>query len=297
MPGAREFFEGLNRGRTLVRIDLRGVGMSDRAIDDYSTEARADDVEAVLNDLGIEQFDLLVGRCGVSPALVLASCRRAGLQRCILLSPSACPPGESFDPGMMRLMEADWDQFLELSLQANTRRPLSQIQDVLSFVRRCMDRRSYGGISDAFKPWDDWERATKIGTPVLVIDEGGRLRMPAGRLRAFAERFPNGHFVSLPEGTAVPPYGDPELILQALGEFLGPPPASPVEASAPLRQLSTRESEVLRLLAAGHTQPEIATALTISPSTVSHHVESVYSKIGVHRRAEAATWAVRNGFG
>jgi DNA-binding NarL/FixJ family response regulator len=52
--------------------------------------------------------------------------------------------------------------------------------------------------------------------------------------------------------------------------------------------LSAREREVLRLLADGMTDREIATALAISPRTVESHVSSVLHKLGVRNRAEAA---------
>ncbi len=52
--------------------------------------------------------------------------------------------------------------------------------------------------------------------------------------------------------------------------------------------LSARESEVLRLLAEGMTDREIAAALAISPRTVESHVSSVLRKLDVRNRAEAA---------
>ena len=52
--------------------------------------------------------------------------------------------------------------------------------------------------------------------------------------------------------------------------------------------LSSREGDVLRLLAEGMTDREIAAALAISPRTVESHVSSVLRKLGVRNRAEAA---------
>ena len=58
--------------------------------------------------------------------------------------------------------------------------------------------------------------------------------------------------------------------------------------------LSDREVEVLRLLARGHTEKDIAAALHISPSTVHTHVLHVYDKIGVRSRAAAALFAMEH---
>jgi DNA-binding NarL/FixJ family response regulator len=58
--------------------------------------------------------------------------------------------------------------------------------------------------------------------------------------------------------------------------------------------LTPREVEVLRLLAAGRSNPEIAAALFISPRTATTHVSNILAKLGVDSRAEAAARAVRD---
>jgi DNA-binding NarL/FixJ family response regulator len=59
--------------------------------------------------------------------------------------------------------------------------------------------------------------------------------------------------------------------------------------------LTQRESEVLRQLAFGLTNKEIALALHISYETVKEHVQHILRKIGVTDRTQAAVWAVRKG--
>ena len=58
--------------------------------------------------------------------------------------------------------------------------------------------------------------------------------------------------------------------------------------------LTGREAEVLRLAARGLTTQAIADELVISPKTAGHHIQHVYSKIGVSTRAAAALWAMQN---
>jgi len=58
--------------------------------------------------------------------------------------------------------------------------------------------------------------------------------------------------------------------------------------------LSQREVEVLRLLAAGKRNRQIAAQLVISPNTVTRHVSYIFTKIGAANRAEAATYAARH---
>jgi len=59
--------------------------------------------------------------------------------------------------------------------------------------------------------------------------------------------------------------------------------------------LTERETDVLRLVVAGKTNQEIGAALGISEKTVEKHLESVFSRLGVASRVEAAVRAVREG--
>jgi DNA-binding NarL/FixJ family response regulator len=91
--------------------------------------------------------------------------------------------------------------------------------------------------------------------------------------------------------------GDQEAILGEVEAFLeevvpaGDPPPPPVTELG----LTEREIEVLRLIAAGRTNKEIASTLYISPKTAGAHVSSILAKLGVERRAAAATLAQRLG--
>ena len=64
-----------------------------------------------------------------------------------------------------------------------------------------------------------------------------------------------------------------------------------LDAMGNVRSLNPREREVLALVAHGKTNIEIAAALSISPRTVQKHLEHVYDKLGVRRRAGAAVLA------
>ena len=59
--------------------------------------------------------------------------------------------------------------------------------------------------------------------------------------------------------------------------------------------LTEREVEVLRLIARGHANKQVASALGISPKTVGRHIEHVYAKAGVTTRAGATLWAMEHG--
>jgi len=74
--------------------------------------------------------------------------------------------------------------------------------------------------------------------------------------------------------------------------------ASPAEAEARRLQhpslpdgLTAREVEVLRLVAAGHSNPQIAAALYLSHKTVQRHLSNIFTKTGVTSRTGAAAYA------
>lgn len=71
----------------------------------------------------------------------------------------------------------------------------------------------------------------------------------------------------------------------------------PVSDDGLIEPLSEREVEVLRLLAQGLTNKDIAQTLILSVRTVEAHLRNIFGKLGVHSRTEAALWAVEHGYG
>jgi HD-GYP domain-containing protein (c-di-GMP phosphodiesterase class II) len=84
---------------------------------------------------------------------------------------------------------------------------------------------------------------------------------------------------------------DPAAVRGVLERAGGGAPAPAVWPAG----LTDREVEVLRLVARGATNKDVARALGITPRTVAHHVEHVYGKVGCTSRAGAALFAVEHG--
>lgn len=86
-------------------------------------------------------------------------------------------------------------------------------------------------------------------------------------------------------------------VLAARGPMALPAPAAPPsEQSAPTYpdDLTAREVEVLRWLAQGLTDAQIAEQLVVSPRTVSNHLTSIYRKIQVSSRSAATRYALEH---
>ena len=87
----------------------------------------------------------------------------------------------------------------------------------------------------------------------------------------------------------------PGVAARVLGYFTEPPQA--VVAEYPFPELTQREREVLDLLAQGKKNADIATALFVSPKTVSNQLTAIFAKLQVASRGEAIVRAREGGLG
>ncbi len=85
----------------------------------------------------------------------------------------------------------------------------------------------------------------------------------------------------------------PSLTKLLVGDFLSR--AEETGNKAAIDGLTSREQEVLSLLAEGKTNDEIANGLSISHHTVARHRENLMSKLGLHSRSELVKYAIRKG--
>ena len=132
----------------------------------------------------------------------------------------------------------------------------------------------------------------------MVIHRRDDRAMPFAQGREVASLLPDAQFVAA-EGDAHPPWlGDSRAIVAAVQRFLAAPDPVTGEAVAPTdpdSPLSVREAEVLRLVAEGLSDADIAARLIVSPHTVHRHVANIRTKLGQPSRAAAAAYAARRG--
>jgi DNA-binding NarL/FixJ family response regulator len=89
-------------------------------------------------------------------------------------------------------------------------------------------------------------------------------------------------------------YFGPEIARRLVDFFSAPKPPSPEEA---FPELTSREREILDLIARGHTNAKIAARLFVSPNTVRNHISHIFAKLQVADRAHAIVRAREAGLG
>jgi DNA-binding NarL/FixJ family response regulator len=89
-------------------------------------------------------------------------------------------------------------------------------------------------------------------------------------------------------------YFGPEIAHRLMDFFSAPKPVSPEEA---FPELTSREVEILDLIAQGHTNAKIAARLFVSPRTVGNHISHIFTKLQVADRAHAIIRAREGGLG
>ncbi len=151
------------------------------------------------------------------------------------------------------------------------------------------DPAAWRAVVDAFGPGFVYETARARWRLAEVLAEAGDRTAAREELRLAARVA--GELRAAPLQAALADLGRRARI--------GVPSAAEADvdpgASGPLASLTSRELDVLRLLAAGHSNKEIGTELFISPKTASVHVSNILAKLNAASRTEAAAIAHRDG--
>ena len=139
----------------------------------------------------------------------------------------------------------------------------------------------------------------RVTAPALVIHRKEMSQIPVEVARELAGRLPRGRLAILSGSQPALFVDDPQGTARMLADFfcdgVVPDAAGLGPASGAAAGLSRREVEVLRLVAAGESNGEIARRLGLSPHTVERHAANIYRKIDPRGRADATAYALRHG--
>jgi pimeloyl-ACP methyl ester carboxylesterase/DNA-binding CsgD family transcriptional regulator len=288
----RRWLEALASRFQLIQYDGRGQGMSTRGLPPDMTLAQpALDLEAVVERLQLKDLVLIAVGWAGHVAIHYAS-QNPGRVKALVLE--ACPiRGAGYEMTVFdELASRDWDRFIRTI--AALGQP-QQVSDSVNRLRQTATQEDHSALARAWMKSDIKDLLPTIDVPTLVLHPRDYFSLPVEAAIELAAGLSHSHLV-ITDGATAP--GDAEQSAAAIETFLAglkPTKVPAGEVSDSSSPLSEREVEVLRLLAAGLTNQQIATGLVISPNTVGRHISNIFAKIGAANRAEAAVYAQRHG--
>lgn len=305
----RAFVEALAARHTVVRYDRWGAGLSDRERTDLSLGSELRTLTAVIDHLGAGRIALLGQSAGGPPCVAFAAHCPARVSHLVLFGTWARrePVERELREAVTALIHAHWgvgsrtlaDMFMPQA-DAETRGRFSRLQLAGAAPEMAVRLRDFSSTADVA------DLAPRVRAPTLVLHRHDDQVVPFALGRDLAARISGARLIPLDGDAHAPWMGDTATVLQAMTRFLAEPSTISEQDTAAAtgaadhsllasHDLSARELEVLRRLAAGKSNPEIAEALVISLNTVYRHVNHIFNKLGVENRVEAATYAQRHG--
>ncbi len=304
-PRFRAFVEALGRHRTVVRYDAPGTGVSaDGTAPEATVETEAAALAAVLEAAGSRSADLIAASSGAAVGIALAAAHPERVRNLVVYGGYAS--GESIaDAGtrgaMVDLVREHWG--LGSRVLADVFMPSAGGAERDAFVayqREAASAEQAARSLAAVYRFDVAARLGEVATPATVLHRREDRSIPFELGRELAAALPDASLVALDGSDHYPWFGDAGSVLRAMQSALGvdaPVEFAPEPDRAPTedRDLTSRETEVLTLVASGLSDREIAERLVLSPHTVHRHVANVRTKLGLPTRAAAVAAAAKRG--
>lgn len=300
VPLHRGAIEFLARHFTIINLDFRGAGLSDPLSRELSLNLLSDALDAVLAKVGVEE----VGLCAMGAA---------GLIACHFAS---------------RMPQRVTRVIFIGSGESEANRQLLHIRQATPHVEAELRGALLGGVGDkrnaltlahvaraSLDPatLEQWERllereqllavAGAVSVPALYLHAADDHLVPRSSAEALVARLPNATLRIVPGKSGMDIWRSRTAVREVVRFLqLGQPsdtvqvrPRNRAGRAAYPAGLSGREVEVVRLLAVGRTNRQIADELFISQNTVSHHLRNIFAKTGASNRTEAAAFAFQAG--
>jgi pimeloyl-ACP methyl ester carboxylesterase/DNA-binding CsgD family transcriptional regulator len=308
-PVWNHWFTLLSRNHTLYRYDQRGSGLSDRIDTNLSFERQVADLEQIADTAGLERFALLGISQGAAQAIEYAVRHPERVTMLVLYGCYAegwAQRGEEnrrHGLALNELIRQGWGQenpafrqlFASLFIpDANA----EQVRWFSDLMRTTTQPEIAVRILESFGEINVRALLPQVRVPTLVVHARGDARIPFEQGRLLAAEIPGARFVTLESRNHILIECEPawERFCEAFVDFLGPgegvtePPQR-----GDLPELTVRENAILRLVAHGEGNGEIARKLFISEKTVRNHLTNIFEKLNVDSRARAIVLARDRG--
>ena len=283
---------------TYVEYDTRGCGLSQRRVQEISFEAWLRDLEAVADASASEPFTLLGFACGAGLAVEYAARHPERVGKLILFGgfatsyySTSCPDPAVKREGdlLLELAALGWGHASPAFRQVFAARMMpdgTQAQwQALDELQRCTATPEVAvRYLRALYGMNVKEAAARVRCPTLVLHPKDDQMVPFEQGRRLASLIPGARFVPL-EGRNHMPFAHEPAWAGFVRETRAFLDERRVAADAP--PLTARQSEVLRRIAFGESDKQIAVALRLSPRTVEMHAARALQTLGCRTRAEA----------
>ena len=292
LPAERQLLESLARGRTLLRYDRPGCGLSDRTSSEPSLDGELDAVAAVLTAAGVGRTDIVASSLGVPLMVEWAARHPETVSRLVLYGGwvrGADIGTPSVREHVVGLVAAHWglgaDVLTDIfapDASAGTRAALSGYQ------RAAASAETATALLRLCYRIDVTASLGRIGAPTLVVHREHDRAAPLEQARLIASAIPGARLEVLPGSSHLPYAGDSPTLVRLIRTFLGLPTDSTPTPTA----LTSRQEQVAALVAEGLTNREIGQRLGIDERSAEGHLERIRLRLGFRSRAQVAAWWV-----
>jgi pimeloyl-ACP methyl ester carboxylesterase/DNA-binding CsgD family transcriptional regulator len=296
-PRARSFYEELAQTHRVVRYDRLGSGLSDRVLPGpASIDLDTRTLRSVISVCGTEPATVFACSCSAVVTASLAARAPELIQKIVFFGSfvSRDDLPDATRRSIVDFVRVNWA--LAAQMLAGLIVPHASGDEIAAlsrYKRHSADAETAAAFLDLELHADARPFLSSVTMPALVLHRRGDRTVPISRGRELAALLPNARFIALSGDSHLPHIDDQREVQRALAGFLDDDAAHSSNGDSPL---SRREAEVLRLVAAGLSNREIAGSLVLSEHTVHRHVANILRKLTQSSRAGAAAQATKAGY-
>ena len=235
----RKWYERLALSLQLIRFDHRGVGISDREPVDYSLEAQALDVLAVMDHLGTAEFALL-GAWDSGPGMIAFAANHPHRVSSLILYNTYARGADIKTPPEMRglraLLDKNWELYVETFARVNMGWDDESARQWAQALRRDVTPKAYRDAVTRSRQFDVTDLLPRVTCPTLVVHKRDLAYLGVATARRIAAGIPNARLLLL-EGRLPTTVDVAEPLGDAIDEFLtlapSPSPPQPADPGPP----------------------------------------------------------------
>ncbi len=292
LPAEREFYEGLAAGRTLVRYDRPGCGLSgptDRA-DLPSLELEV--LQSVATAVGADRFDLIGASFGAPLAVRWAARHPQSVARLVLYGgwvDGDVVAAPAVREHVLGLVDQHWGFASDVLTEIFAPDADAAFRAVFSrYQREAASAATAARLLAACYEINVAADLARITAPTTVIHRNDDRAVPLAEGERLADGIGGATWTVLGGRSHVPFVGDALAVLNAIRGGLDLPPLG--RGARP--GVTPRQLEVAALVAQGWSNRQIADELVITERSAESHVERIRTRLGFRSRAQIAAWYV-----